>query len=270
VSTQTTPARKFHKSKSLLPLQRQAEEKRWLRDVARQRFRQPPPLGSTFGSIGSFRWPVDDYRPEDVLGPSYEILDPIRMECQCYIIFKKEHSSFEIMGAYEDVMAATMRIKKVCFQLAARQIPPLSKYRLHFPDGQESPSHVRLAPYQPIKILEPPGTSSRPSGKAPCGEGTNLDDLNQVGKKSVRYIQRSLLKTFDYLQYYRGPLSLRVRLGTFLATHYREPEDGLYELEDFQEMLGQSQFQGEITAEYTRPLPIHRVRTTTDVSQDRQ
>ena len=87
----------FAKVVSLTPRQRVNAEKKWEREVMKQRFRQYPPPGTGFGAIGSFHWPME-YRPEEVLGMSFEALDPIRMECKCYIVFVNEKSIFQVFG----------------------------------------------------------------------------------------------------------------------------------------------------------------------------
>ena len=52
-SKHTLGTTKFVKVQSLTPKLREREEKRWSREVARQRFRQYPPMGMAFGSIVS-------------------------------------------------------------------------------------------------------------------------------------------------------------------------------------------------------------------------
>jgi hypothetical protein len=240
---------KSPKERSLLPAQRTAAERRWHRDVARQKFRHPPPLGSRFGSIGTFRWPAEDFRPEDVLGSSFEVLDPIRMECSCYIVYEAAITSFQVMGSQNDVMAALARIKKVCFQLAARQVPGYCKYFLHFERDEVVSERVLLAPYQVTEIIRPAGVTARPAEKAPTGDGAATVDMSAVSVKSIETVKKAFFRTIGRLHYYLGPLSLRIRLGTFLATQYMEPDNGFYELDNFLEMIKQSQFEGEFTAE---------------------
>lgn len=112
---------KFAKLASMTPVLRQRAENRWKREVQRQRFRQHPPLDMAFGAIGTFHWPVKDYSPTEILGPSYEALDPIRMDCSCYVVWKR--SGFQVMGKNMDkVKAALLRIKQTVFQIAAKQL----------------------------------------------------------------------------------------------------------------------------------------------------
>lgn len=88
----------FSSQKSLLPTQRMSEVKKWHLEVMRQRFRREPPTGMAFGAIGTFHWPVEEYQPHEVLGNSYEALDPIRMDCSCYVIYNQNISGFQVLG----------------------------------------------------------------------------------------------------------------------------------------------------------------------------
>lgn len=243
----------FSKQKSLLPKQQVQEGKRWRRDVKRQKYRQNPPMGSAFGAIGTFHWPTQEYRPEDVLGRSYEALDPIRMDCACYIVFERDISSFHLMGDGVNVKQALLRMRKVCFQVAARQLPSVRSYFLHLQDDC-IPSHVSLAPYVHTKKAQATGDDSIEVGQSPRGEGTVEDEetrraLILQSSSGTKHAKRRLMTTLQRLHYYCGHLGMRVRLGRFIATQYRLPQDGMYSIEDFQDMLQQSQFAGDVTPE---------------------
>lgn len=131
-SQKAARAAKFAKIASLTDAQSNRAEKKWKREVTRQRYRQHPPPDMPFGAIGSFLWPVEEYRPEEVLGPSYEALDPIRMDCSCYVVFSRERKIFRIMGKYADVQQALVRIRQTCFQIAARQLSAVRTYLLRW------------------------------------------------------------------------------------------------------------------------------------------
>ena len=57
-------------------------EQRFENAVKKRRYRRIPPFGTAFDIIGAFYRLPKEYRPEDVLGPSYEALDPVRMDCE--------------------------------------------------------------------------------------------------------------------------------------------------------------------------------------------
>lgn len=115
-------ATKFAKLASMTPVIRQREENRWKREVQRQQYRQYPPPNKAFGAVGTFHWPVKDYSPREILGSSYEALDPILMDCSCYVVWKK--SGFQVMDRnMEKVQEALLRLKQTVFQIAAKQLP---------------------------------------------------------------------------------------------------------------------------------------------------
>lgn len=251
----------FSKTRSFLPTQRRNEERRWAREVKRQRFRQFPPLGTVFGAIGTFYWPMQEYQPHEVLGSNYEALDPIRMECSCYVVFQKSIPGFEVMGGIDDVKNALIRLRKACFQIAARQIAPVRKYFLLFDDvNGEIPSAVVLQGFEPLKVIATNGsTVQQPPAKSPRSGNDNENGPieQEVRTKSIRDVKisgRSIMLMLAKLHYYRGHIKFRIRLGTFLATHYMSAEDDTYAIDDFQEMLKQSPFRGEVTHEYVFPL----------------
>jgi hypothetical protein len=242
-------------TKSLLPRQRSAEEKRWNREVMRQRFRREPPIGMLFGAIGTFHWPVKEFQPHELLGNSYEAFDPIRMDCSCYVIYNQDISGFKVMGEAGAVKAALLRIRKACFQITARQIAPVRRYFLHLHEAEVS-SHVTLLLYEHIKRIGATATTTQdhPGYSPQAWYETDLDATEQqqhreMSTRDVKIAGKTIMLMIAKLHYYRGHLKLRVRLGTFLAMEYRATENGKYTIDDFREMIQQSQFVGQVTPE---------------------
>lgn len=255
-SKHTLGTNSFSKQRSLLPQQRQSAERKWIQEVKRQRFRQSPPLGTPFGAIGTFHWPVKDYQPNEVLGNSYEALDVIRMGCSCYIIISPDKSGFNVLGNTADVKTALVRLRKAYFQIAARQIASVRKYILDFGNAEEEiRSHVALEDYERIKRIDPSAaTAQEHPGKSPKSQGkvvsrSTEQELSEAGTHDVKIAGKTIMRMISNLHYYRGHLRLRIRLGTFLATHYRISTDESYTMDDFNEMIKQSQFAGEVTPE---------------------
>lgn len=115
-------ASKFAKLASMTPTLRVRAENRWKREVQRQRFRQHPPLDVAFGAIGTFHWPVKEYAPHEILGANYEPLDPIRIDCSCYVVWKK--NAFQVMGRNMDkVKAALLRLRQTVFRQPRSSCP---------------------------------------------------------------------------------------------------------------------------------------------------
>ncbi|KAK0336127.1 hypothetical protein LTR02_014099 [Friedmanniomyces endolithicus] len=272
-------ARSAHFSKvvSLTPKLRERAERAWEREVRKQRFRRHPPMDVPFGAIGSFHWPMKEYRPEEILGASHEAFDPIRMDCSCYIVFIAALSLFRVMGKQTEVKASLQRIRQTCFQIAARQCNPVRLYLLHWPDAEQIPLFVYLKTYDapatssPELLKDATDTKSR---KAPRGDGyghhdKTLQDAQKQTRSSVERLRNTILATLARLHYYRGHVQMRIRLGTFLANQYMETQDGVYDLDEYESMLQMSQFTGEVTQELgdkaTEQALLQALQKTTDL-----
>ena len=242
---------KFAKICSLTPVLRTRAEKEWEREVKRHLYRQFPPPSKAFEAIATFHWPVKDYRPEEILGSSYEALDPIRMESKCYVVFDKEQGLFQIMGRADAVQAGLMRLKGTCFQIAARQIPPVERYLLSNGETTSSFKHVVLADYERLQVI-----SGERSGQVKVAHSPRLDNPDSNGSDKflpnsfiTEYLRRTILFTLRNLHYYHGSIQMRIRLGTFLATQYRKTDSGVYPIDDYKGMIRESAFHGEVTQE---------------------
>ncbi|KAK5168000.1 uncharacterized protein LTR77_006567 [Saxophila tyrrhenica] len=241
----------FGRNVSLTPARRVRAENKWAQEVTRQRFRQRPAQHALFGAIGTFHWPVQLYRPEEVLGTSFEALDPIRMDYECYIIFDSERSAFLVHGKAMGVQQALVRIRKTCYQIAARQLSPARLYLLHWADVSKLPSHVVLTPYKSAAVPSG-GTEGRPAAmNSPFATGTKdaYDEPQEATRISENRIRAVMLRSFPKLHYYRGQIQVRIRLGRFLATLFKKPKDDAYTFEDYRHMITESQFTGEVTQE---------------------
>ncbi|KAK1062854.1 hypothetical protein LTR74_009934 [Friedmanniomyces endolithicus] len=272
-------ARSAHFSKvvSLTPKLRERAERAWEREVRKQRFRRHPPMDVPFGAIGSFHWPMKEYRPEEILGASHEAFDPIRMDCSCYIVFIAALNLFRVMGKQTEVKASLQRIRQTCFQIAARQCNPVRLYLLHWPDAEQIPLFVYLKNYDAPATSSPElfeDATHTKSRKAPRGDGYGHHDKTLQGaqkqtRSSVERLRNTILATLARLHYYRGHVQMRIRLGTFLANQYMETQDGVYDLDEYETMLQMSQFTGEVTQELgdkaTEQALLPALQDTTDL-----
>ena len=163
-SRKSNKSSKFSKVCSLTPILQDRAERHWEKEVKKHRFRQFPPPDKAFEAIGSFHWPMNEYKPEEILGSSYEALDPIRMDCKCYVVFDEEQGLFRVMGRSDAVRTGLMRLRGTYFQVAARQITPLELHLLHDADGDRSGKSIVLKEYERIRIM-----SGEDSGRAKTG-----------------------------------------------------------------------------------------------------
>lgn len=226
-------------------------EKAWKREVARNKYRQYPHPSQSFGAIGTFHWPANEWRPDKILGPNFEALDPIRMDCSCYVVFVSEKAAFHVMGKADDVKTALARLRKTCFQIAARQIAPVRMYLLHWATADELPSHIVLKQYtRPIIMSGQQPTDqvvqSIPRGLGVGDDGSRLVDQTSDNEQRVRDL---VLCTLQKLHYYRSSLQMRITFGNFLAISFKKSRENKYTLNEYEDMIAESQFAGEVTQE---------------------
>ena len=248
--SKTARSASFSKVVSLTPVQREQAEKRWLKDVKKEKYRQMPPFGSKFEAIGNFHWPAREFPPDEILGKSYEALDPIRMELECYVVFVKERSAFQVLGKATSIQTALLRLRRTCFQVVARSLNPMRDYLLSWNSPTRASTHVQLKPYSAIARLGAPSTVSQELIPFPDGmRGYDEDATLETIIASERRVEVALMQTLKKLHYFRGSIELDVHLGTFVLSQYRRSEEGIYELGDFEAMMQESQFVGRVTHE---------------------
>lgn len=221
----TDKSKKWVRVRPLTPALRARAEKKFERETKMETYRQHPEPGLKFSAIGSFLWPVQEYRPAEVLGKAYEALDPIRVDTRCYIVFRAERVCFEIMSRSKDlergcqnVQDALLRLRATCFQIAARQIVPIKAFLLQWKEADlgHVPSHVKLEVYhhpQPI-------TSTSPGriGKSLRSQGSNTDSgalqlAEHLPFINAKKLRESIMTLLGKLRYFRGSVLMRIRLG---------------------------------------------------------
>ncbi|EMD01224.1 hypothetical protein BAUCODRAFT_203034 [Baudoinia panamericana UAMH 10762] len=245
---------KFPKVVSLTPVLREREERRWEKRVTMEKFRQHPPPDKVFGAIGSFHWPVPEYKPADVLGTQFEALDPVRMDCSCHVVYHPERSIFRVLGKASDVKEGLLRIRKACFQIAAWQVMPIRLTLLYWPNPGKLPLFVYLEEYKTPLATTNDISKGPIVRRSPRAEGHDknpkpADKAMRQTEASSATVRTAILKTLGKLHYFRGHLQMRVRLGRFLATQYRELKDTVWDLDEYEDMTQESQFIGEVTQE---------------------
>ena len=240
-SQKSTKSGKFSKVCSLTPKLQERAEKHWVKEVKKHRYRQFPPPDKGFEAIGSFHWPVKEYKPEEILGSSYEALDPIRMDCQCYVVFDKEQGLFRVMGKSDAVRTGLMRLRGTYLQVVARQVTPLELYLLHDADGDLAGTRIVLKEYDRTRVT---------SGKDEIEHSPRAEDRDfNVSASNEDPICQLVISKLSKLHYYHGSIMMRLRLGTFLATRKWRTDSGAYTIEEYRAMIRESAFQGEVTQE---------------------
>ncbi|GAB7361125.1 hypothetical protein MBLNU230_g1160t1 [Neophaeotheca triangularis] len=240
---------------SLTPRLREIEARYWDRELKQQRYRQNPPVDQEFEVIGAFHWPIQEYRPDEVLGSSFEAFDPIRTDSSCYIIFNKERAIFQVYGVEDNVKAALARIRRTCFQVTAQQLPTVYSYLLRWSQDQAFfPRGVVLESYYRPTTIPPPTTGTSEPSYMPKAVGAGVPQEMgltpaQSAEADVESARMQVMETLRKLQFYRGNIQMRVRLGTFLLVQYRKTENGMYQFPEYESMIKQSRFSGKTTQE---------------------
>ena len=187
-------------------------------------FQQAPAAGRVFPYTGTFLWPVDEVRPEDILGPSLEAFDPIRFQYQCHIIFDNKFEAFRIFSEREENIKKTMnRMVGTMREYVAKNVRPGMIILIEPP----TPSAVRKS----VKVL-PLSSNGSKTGQlmVPSLTGNTLDPqarhewLDKSKQLVIRNdgrIELSLRKCITNLPHYRGLVRIRVQFGTFALKTFR-------------------------------------------------
>lgn len=209
------------------------------RDMERQAFQKAPPTDRTFNCTGYFLWPVDEIRPEELLGPSFEAFDQIRMLHCAYIVFDSQHSVFKIMSDNEDgVKDSIQRIQGTMREYVARSSQDIVLHVIEPP----SPTEMR----KDIKTSGELGNPDYEGARIPVLTGAKLAQ-QEVAKWETRRkkmmdeqfekMRNAIRKGLPRLRYYRGRIRMRVLLGTFALTTFRRLPEGVESI-PFDRFLG--------------------------------
>ena len=189
-------------------------DKRIRDDARKMRYQKAPPDGVRFKHYGLFLWPVDEVRPEDLLGGSLEAYDPIRQSAQAHILFEPSLSCFKILSNEDSALALVMkRIQGTMREFVARSEPQDYAIYVVLPTGSRMSDGVYLTALH---------EGEKPSIPTICGEGltgqglTGFEDLRSITHKKNTKSAFSICKRILHrLQYYRGRIILRVEFGCF-------------------------------------------------------
>lgn len=260
--TKKTHGMELTKLFSMTPAMRAQQEERWQQDVSRRTFQQTPPASMCFAAIGSYHWPVEICRAQDVLGPSLEALDPIRMTYSCYVSLDESGDIIQVFSqaSHTNVDKALLAIRVAHAQTRARCLEPLRRYhilsRVTSPTDSQADSYtVKLQAYRQRCRKRDGEAVPDVTRRAPriirkdipnlCGGLNN----GEVGLSVIEQFQSDIMSVLQILQYYRGNVTLRLRLGVFLATRCKECGPEGWSLNEFQNMTKESQFRGIVTEE---------------------
>ena len=186
-----------------------------------------PAEGRVFPYTGTFLWPVDEVRPEDILGTSLEAFDPIRIRYHCHIVFDHKLSSFRIFSDEEDAIKRTMdRIVGTMREYVAKSVRPDMMILIEPPNPSVTRKNIK------VLLLSPSDTKAGQS-MIPLLTGGALDSKSQrewleksteLTRDNNHRMELSLRKCIANLPHHRGLVRVRVQFGTFALKAYRWKE----------------------------------------------
>lgn len=231
-ATHTTKGGKLF-AKTGLQIQEKAksmdQQMRWL--ATKQKYQKAPESSLSFDFTGYFLWPVDEIRPEDLLGPSYEAFDWLRIRYDSYIVFDNQHSMFKILTNEEgNVNEVMKRIEGTMKEFAARNHREIVVHLVERPDPPRMRTNVMLMEGEGPAFGQ---SSEKAAIPLLCGEPLAPAQLVRW-KREVKAAEeyqfaqwRHLMaKVIKRLHLYRGRIQIRVLLGTFALTQFRRLPKG--------------------------------------------
>ena len=190
-------------------------------------FQQVPAQGRFFPYTGTFLWETDEVRPEDILGPSLEAFDPIRLHYQCHIVFDHKLSSFRIFSDNEDAIKKTMnRLIGTMREYVAKNVRPDRVILVEPPSLPAIRKDIKVVPvpsnnHAGEKSMRPEFTGS---ALGPDGFKQWRQKSHELTMRNNRRMEQSLWKCITRLPHYRGLVQIRIHFGTFALKVYRQRE----------------------------------------------
>ena len=189
-------------------------DKRMRDDAKKMKYQKAPAEGMQFKHNGLFLWPMDEIRPEELLGQSLEAYDPIRQLAQAHILFEPQLSCFKILSNEDSALPLIMkRIEGTMREYVARSNPKVYMNYAMLPTASMMKQYI---------YLTAPREDEKPSIPTLCGEslsGQSLIDFEELRSTTMTRTAKSAFNTckrmLDRLQFYRGSIKLRVDFGTF-------------------------------------------------------
>ena len=215
---------KFAKETSIIGDHHHRLMKKMQKEAKILEFQQVPAEGRVFSHTGTFIWPVDEVRPEDILGPSLEAYDPIRIQHHCHVVFDNELSSFRIFSDKEDAIKRTMtRIVGTMKEYVARIVRPDMIILTEPPNPSVARKNIKVLPLSSNDSMAGHGMIPVLTGSAldPEGQYEWLEKSNEMTMKNNHRIELALRKCIAYLPHHRGLVRIRVQFGTFALKVYR-------------------------------------------------
>ncbi|KAL9607019.1 MAG: hypothetical protein Q9167_008025 [Letrouitia subvulpina] len=213
---------------SVNSIQYAADEKQAKAEALKHRYQKLPEENQQFSFNGFFLWPSTGAPATDLFGPSCEAFDPVRVRCEAYVVFDHRRSVFQIhsnKGA-QNVQDAMARIETAMKEYFARDQKSVSMVLVEPPTEADWCGDVGTIPGPPLG--SPPTPTKLPVFLRQTLIPTEVLGWNEASRKTrdehrLR-MQDEVYKCILRLRYYRGPISIRIQLGTFALVKFLWPE----------------------------------------------
>ena len=231
--------------------------KRMKENAKRIQYQRAPPEGLKFRHNGMFIWPIDEVRPDDLLGLSLEAYDPIRQAAEAHVIFDSPLSCFRIMSNEDSALAYVMRyIVGTMREYVARTTPRITVKFPVFPSEMREDVYLSSLPNsgETQSEVEP----SIPTLSGQWLSGQSLADFKELkacqAEKTLKTTLAVFRKVIDRLQYYRGSIKMRVEFGIFSLQNWFRWAGAPTPYTEFLEMLGLERTRGTLLRTLGFPL----------------
>ncbi|OJD37695.1 dna polymerase v family and armadillo-type fold domain-containing protein [Diplodia corticola] len=243
--------------------------KRLLRDEERRKYRQTISEGEVLAHSAHFIWPLPK-EPEQVLGMNFEALDPIRMNCECYITCERSFRTIlKIQGNVEQkVKEAADRLQCLPVEWDAKRFEAEPFVILDTPyafDPDDLPP-VSMVPYRfPRQLAAHPASThdaftfrfqhKLQQHQAPYAASED----SPAGK-----LLEAVVNTTKHARYFRNFLKLHLHLGTFAARKYfeRDINETTYSFPVFAEMMEEpDRMDAKVSKEIGDPIVERHILT---------
>lgn len=239
----TEPNRHVYKPKSVQEsfpkVSLQTEEQAFFMDrqlkheAMKQKYQKSPDKSLCFLYTGLFLWPRDEIEPKELLGPSFEAFDQLRILYDSYIVFDEQLSAFKILtdrpGAVEEV---SMRIEGIMKEFVARNAREIRINTVEIPDAALMRKEVTIntetleeSAGNPTKVYR--NVPSMAGGRWPKAQQKKWDSAANLAREQQLSRWGLLIEaTLRRLRFYRCRIQMRVLLGAFALTTFRRwPKD---------------------------------------------
>lgn len=239
----TEPTRLVHKPKPVLEsfpkVSLQAEEhavaldRQLQQEAMKQKYQKSPDTGLVFLYTGLFLWPRDEIEPKELLGPSFEAFDQVRILYDSYILFDDHLSAFKILtdrpGAVEEV---SVRIEGTMKEFVARNAREIRVNTVEMPDAGLMRKEVTIntemleeSASNPTKVYH--SVPSLVGGRWPKAQQSKWDsEAKLVREQQLSRWGHLMEAALRRLRFYRCRIQMRVLLGAFALTTFRRwPSD---------------------------------------------